>query len=133
MKEAEITECPFGCGSHEVITVAGTSIIGCPKLNEDQRYLFFPSVNAKSKTSGLTLIEAINSERRYRFVGSSDPYNWQLKFGIEDVLGLYELEPEPEQKIELTKKQIESAWDRAANAAPSYDINLLLKILGFKE
>ncbi len=117
------------------------------------------------KTTGLTIQEAIKSGKRFRRKVISD-IDWYImshsNYGLsllssnkadnnypldrEDILASdWEVEPEPEQKIELTKTKFLEAWQKSftppnviISSEPSdrwyrHDINVILKELGFTE
>ena len=66
----------------------------------------------------MNIIEAIKSDRRFRRQGDEhwraprNITNRMNPYRIEDVLADdWELEPEPEKSVEVTRSQLANAWD----------------------
>lgn len=94
----------------------------------------------------MTIIEAIKTGKRYKRKEDIG-YSWRatgavLHLSIADVLADdWELEPEPEQKITITKKDIDEAWCETFGAyheattnriIDSRDFEAFCKALGFE-
>ncbi len=89
----------------------------------------------------MTIQEAIKSGKKFKrstwvkYLPINGCHNWELV--TEDILAEdYYLKPETEQKIELTRKQIEVTWENVQamrNLFPDTRFKLMLSQLGFTE
>lgn len=84
----------------------------------------------------MNLIDAMKSGRRFKRPNYETWYHFEsykeVFTGREVLADDWEIEPLQEQKIELTKKQIEDAWEACFYMSGEFkNINFLCKKLGF--